>query len=186
MFSNWTIFPGWMMSFLHLSIPKLIPISSLNLLTIFIIDANWLSFAAKSLGSSKSKICEIISHWQLVFYPRLLVFNSQESGSKDRIKCNPDRLSPWKMPELIEKWAVLIWPFWWLRYKNVFQFFIAFLINLLVMGLNLWLFRVSIIQLYETESNVFLYSIHTINIFRCFSLILSINILLIMSWSIVS
>ena len=57
MFSIWTIFPRWMVSFLQLSTPKLISISSLNLLTIFIIDASWLSFATRSLRSSMNKWC---------------------------------------------------------------------------------------------------------------------------------
>ena len=40
------------------------------------------------------KRCEIISPWQLILYARLLAFNSQESGSSDRMKSNPDGLSP--------------------------------------------------------------------------------------------
>ena len=53
--------------FLYFSIPKLIPISLLNLLTIFITDASWLLFAAKSLRSSISKRCKII-HLGNYFY----------------------------------------------------------------------------------------------------------------------
>ena len=156
MFSIWTIFPRWMVSFFYLSILKLIPISSLNLLTIFIIDASWLLFAAKSLRSSMNKRCEIMSPWRSILYPVLLVFNSQESRSNDRVKSNPGELSPWKIPVFIEKWSVLISPSWWLRYNDVFQLFIVFLINFFVMGSNLWIFTVSIIQLCGTESNAFL------------------------------
>ena len=174
-----------MVNFLLLSVPKLIPISSLNLLTILIIDASWLSFAAKSLRSSMNKRCEIIWPWRLILHPMLLVFNSQESGSNDRMNSNPDGLSPWKMPVLIEKSSVLIWPSRWLRCNNVFHWFIVCLRKVVVMGSNLWTFRVSIIQLWGTESNAFLQSIHAVDIFHCFSLTLSITVLLIMCWSIV-
>ena len=73
------------------SIPKLISISLLNLLMIFITDASWLSFAAKILRSSMRKWYEIISPWRLTLHPVLLVFNN------DRMQSNSDRLSPWKM-----------------------------------------------------------------------------------------
>ena len=138
------------------SMPKLIPILSLNLLTILILEASWLSFAANNLRSSMNRRCEIISPWWLILYPVLLVFNSQESGSNDRMNSNPDGLSPWKMPVLIEKWLVLIWPSWWLRCNNVFYLFIFFLRNFVAMGSNLWIFRVSIIQSWGTEPNAFL------------------------------
>ena len=108
MFSIWAIFPCWMVSFLHLSIPKPILISSLNWLMFFIIYASWFSFTAKSLRSSMSKRCEIISPWRLIIYPMLLVFNRQESGRNNRMKSNPGGISPWNMPVLIEKWLVLI------------------------------------------------------------------------------
>ena len=101
------------------------------------------------------------------------------------MKSNPDELSPCKMPVLIEKWLLLIWSSWCLKYNDVFQLFIVFLRNFVVMVPNLWIFRVSIIRSCEAESNVFLQSIHVVDIFRCFSLMLSITIFLIMSWSIV-
>ena len=129
--SIWTIYPRWTL------ILKLIQISSLNLLTIFIIDANWLSFAAKSLRSSMNNRCEIMSPWWLILYSMLLVFNSQESGSNYRMKSNPDELSPWKIPVLVEKSSVLIWPSRWLKYNDVFQLFIVFLI-MAVIGSNFW------------------------------------------------
>ena len=150
MFSIWAIFQRW-----NLSIPKLILISSLNLLTIFIIDASWLSFTGKSLRSSMKKRWEIISYWRLILYPRLLVLNSQESGSNDRMKSNPDGLSL-KDASQTEKKSVLIWQFWWLRYNKALQFSIVFLINFVVMGSTLWIFRISIIQSCGTESNTFL------------------------------
>ena len=136
MFSIWTILPRWMVSFLHLSIPKLIPILSPNLLTIFIIDATWLLFAAKTLRSTMNRRCKIKSPWRLILYPMLLVFISQEDGSNNRMKSNPDRLSPWNMPVLIKKWSVLIWPSWWLRCKRVFQLFNVFLRNFYMKGWN--------------------------------------------------
>ena len=136
MFSIWTILPRWMVSFLHLSIPKLIPILSPNLLTIFIIDATWLLFAAKTLRSTMNRRCKIKSPWRLILYPMLLVFISQEDGSNNRMKSNPDRLSPWNMPVLIKKWSVLIWPSWWLRCKRVFQLFNVFLRNFDMKGWN--------------------------------------------------
>ena len=46
--------------------------------------------------------------WRLILYPMLLVLNTQESGSNDMMKSNPDELSPCKMPVLIEKWLLLI------------------------------------------------------------------------------
>ena len=136
MLSIWTILPRWMVSFLHLSIPKLIPILSPNLLTIFIIDATWLLFAAKTLRSTMNRRCKIKSPWRLILYPMLLVFISQEDGSNNRMKSNPDRLSPWNMPVLIKKWSVLIWPSWWLRCKRVFQLFNVFLRNFDMKGWN--------------------------------------------------
>ena len=120
--------------------------------------------------------------WRLILYPMLLVLNTQESGSNDMMKSNPDELSPCKMPVLIEKWLLLSWC---LKYNDVFQLFIVFLRNFVVMVPNLWSFRVLIIRSCETESNAFLQSIHVVGIFRCFSLMLSITIFLIMSWSIV-
>ena len=128
-------------------------------------DARWSSFAAKSLRSSMNKRCEIIiSPWRLILYPMLLVFYNQESGSSDRIKSNPDGLSPWKMPVLTEKWSVLIWPSWWLRCNDVFQYFTVFLRKVVVNGWNLWIFRVSIIQSWGKEPNAF-FSLSTLLIY---------------------
>ena len=91
-----------MVTFLHLSIPTLFPLLSLKLLTIFFIDTSWLSFAAKSMRLSMNKRCEIMSPWGSSLYPMLLVFNSRDSGSNDRMESNPDGLFPWKMPVLTE------------------------------------------------------------------------------------
>ena len=105
---------------------KLIPISSLNLLTILIIDASWLSFPAKILRLSMNKRCNIISSWWLILYPMLLVFNSQESGSNDRLNSNSDGLSPWRCQYWWKMWLLLIWPSRCLRNNNVYHLFIVF------------------------------------------------------------
>ena len=86
------VFHVWLVIFLHLSIPNLTAIWSLNLLTTFIIDASWLSFVTKSLKPSMNKRCEIMSPWRLILYPMLLVFSSQESRSNVRMNSNPDGL----------------------------------------------------------------------------------------------
>ena len=101
-----------------------------NIITKFIDDFNhWCKLivaCSKEFNSSMKKRCEIISPWWLILYPRLFLFNSQESWSNDRMKSNPDGLSPWKMAVSIEKSSVLVWPSWWLRCSYVFQFFIVF------------------------------------------------------------
>ena len=72
------------------------------------------------------------------------------------IKKSPDGLSPCKIPVLISNSGVDISPFVCVRCNDVFQSFIVVSMKFVIVASNLCIFKVSIIQSWDTESNAFL------------------------------